>query len=127
MPETELLSMLLQIHADMDAQFQFWISISFAVLIASFVAGEKLSPAGRVVIALLYVSAIAVFVMRYERAFDYFQYVLELYETTGVANPRSGVGIGPLRRTVFLLGSVVTALSILFPKMGRHRDMPRDA
>ncbi len=50
-------------------------------------------------------------------------YVLELYETTGVANPRSGVGIGPLRRTVFLLGSVVTALSILFPKLGRHRDM----
>ncbi len=122
MPEIEFLSILLQVHADLDAQFQFWISITLAVLIASFVAGEKLSPVARVVIMVLYLSAIAVFFMRYQRALDYFYYVLELYETQGVSNPRTGAGIAPLRRTVFLLGSVVTAVSILFPKMGRRRD-----
>ncbi len=111
----------------MDAQFQFWISITLAVLIASFVAGEKLSRGARVVIMVLYLAAIAVFFMRYERAFDYFNYVLELYQTQGVSNPRTGVSIAPLRRTVFLLGSVVTALSILFPKMGRRPDTARDA
>ena len=78
-------------------------------------------------IMLLYLSAIAVFLMRRERALDYFNYVLELYETQGVSNPRTGMSIAPLRRTVFLMGSLVTAVAILFPRMGFRRPAARDA
>ena len=47
-----------------DDQFQFWISITFAVIVANFVGSKRLSPRARVVIALLYTLAVVVLVSR---------------------------------------------------------------
>lgn len=47
-----------------DAQFQFWISITFAVIVANFAASKRLSSRARVVIALLYTLAVVVLVSR---------------------------------------------------------------
>jgi formate hydrogenlyase subunit 3/multisubunit Na+/H+ antiporter MnhD subunit len=48
-----------------DAQFQFWITITFAVIAANFVARNRLSVRSRSVIALLYALAVVVLVSRW--------------------------------------------------------------
>jgi hypothetical protein len=64
-----------------DAQFQYWITITFAVIVANFVAGKRLSKRSRVVVALLYALAVVVLVSRwYYLAVDAAQFRLQLRE-----------------------------------------------
>ena len=42
-------------------QFNFWMATTFAVVIASYTAGERLCKAIRVYIAALYLAAVSVF------------------------------------------------------------------
>ena len=48
-----------------DDQFQFWLTITFAVIVANFVAGNRLSRKTRYVVALLYTLAVVVLVSRW--------------------------------------------------------------
>jgi hypothetical protein len=54
----ELSELFLQGASFIELQFQFWIWITFATIVAAFVAGERLTPALRYVIAALYVLAV---------------------------------------------------------------------
>jgi hypothetical protein len=123
--EVQLLQLFLEVNADIDTQFQVWISITFAVLVASFVAGDRLRRGARFGLALLYACAAWVLFIRYLRAGTYLDYVVGLYELYGVVPP-SQVGIsataGVLRTTLFTFGTAVAALSVLFPRMGHHRE-----
>ena len=53
----ELLNLLLTQRSSIDLQFQFWLSITFAVLAAGFVAGQRLRRGLRWLAALLYAMA----------------------------------------------------------------------
>lgn len=48
-----------------DTQFQFWITTTFAVIVASFVAGRRFSRRLRAVVALLYSIATVVMTSRW--------------------------------------------------------------
>jgi hypothetical protein len=48
-----------------DTQFQFWITVTFAVIVASFVGGDYLSRRLRSVMAVLYGLSVVVFVSRW--------------------------------------------------------------
>ena len=48
-----------------DLQFQFWITITFSAIVASFVAGKHLSRRLRAVVALLYSLAVVVLISRW--------------------------------------------------------------
>ncbi len=64
-----------------DLQFQYWITITFAVTIASFVAKGHLSKRLRSVVALLYLLATVVLISRwYYVAMDVAQLVGQLQE-----------------------------------------------
>lgn len=124
-PEVQLLELFLEVNADIDTQFQVWISITFAVLVASFVAGDRLRRGARVGLAVLYMCAAWVLFIRYLRAGTYLEYVVSLYSMYSV-RPPALVGVSPtaglLRTTLFTLGSAVAALSVLFPRWGRLRE-----
>ncbi len=124
-PEVQLLELFLQVNGDIDTQFQVWISITFAVLVASFVAGDKLRRGARAGVALLYLCAAWVLFIRYLRAGTYLQYVVGLYPLYAVTPP-STLGASPtaglLRTALFTVGSAVAALSVLFPRLGRIPD-----
>ena len=53
----ELTELYFLARADADTQFQFWIWITFAVIVATFAAGEKLSRRLRYLAAALYLLA----------------------------------------------------------------------
>ena len=48
-----------------EAQFEFWLTVTFAVVVASFVAGKRLKRKLRVFVALLYVLAAVVLISRW--------------------------------------------------------------
>jgi len=60
----ELSELFLQAQSMADTQFQYWITVTFAVLVAGFVARERLSARLRNVIAFLYVIATCHFWLR---------------------------------------------------------------
>ena len=53
----ELLNLLLAQRSSIDLQFQFWLTITFAVLAAAFVAGQRLRSRLRWLAAFLYAMA----------------------------------------------------------------------
>jgi hypothetical protein len=124
-PEVQLLQAFLEVNSDIDTQFQVWVSITFAVLVASFVAGHRLSRIARTGLVALYLCAAAVLLIRYLRAGALLPYVQDLYALYDVVAP-AGVGIsgpaGLLRMALFTLGSFVAALSVLFPGLGKLKE-----
>jgi hypothetical protein len=55
--EYELTSLVFALFRDMDSMIQFWIQATFAVVVAVFVAGDRLSRWMRGTIAVLYLIA----------------------------------------------------------------------
>jgi 4-amino-4-deoxy-L-arabinose transferase-like glycosyltransferase len=55
--EYELTSLVFALFRDMDSMIQFWIQATFAVVVAVFVAGDRLSRWMRGMIAVLYLIA----------------------------------------------------------------------
>lgn len=55
----DLLNLVLAQRSSIDLQFQFWLTITFAVIVASFIAGARLVPRLRLLAAILYVTASA--------------------------------------------------------------------
>jgi hypothetical protein len=122
--EVQLLQLYLDVNQDIDTQFQVWISITFAVLVASFVAGPRLSRVARVGIAGLYVCATIILYLRYMRAASYIPYTIELFLQYQVALPQTvGQLAYELRRGLFLIGSGVTALAVLVPGIGHREEL----
>ena len=64
-PTADLLNLLFVQRGSIDLQFQFWLSITFAVLAAGFVAGPRLRRGLRLLAAFLYAMASAHLMMRW--------------------------------------------------------------
>lgn len=124
MSEAELLQLFLNVNQDIDTQFQFWISITFAVLVASFVADERLSRFERVVVTVLYLCAATILLQRYLSAVSHMTDVLRLFDESGLATPSVPAIAGLLRIALFTLGSLVAAVSVVFLRF-RRRDEGR--
>lgn len=122
MTEVDLLSLFFAVNQDIDTQFQFWISITFAVLVASFVADERLSRVERAVITLLYMSAATIILLRYTSALAHQRDVLELFSANGLTQPELPTFAGLLRLSLFTFGSLIAALSVLLPRFGARRS-----
>jgi hypothetical protein len=122
MTEADLLSLFFDVNQDIDTQFQFWISITFAVLVASFVADERLSRMERAVITALYLCAASIIYMRYTSAIAHQFAVLDLFAANGLTQPELPVLAGVLRLILFTFGSLLAAASVLFPRFSARRS-----
>jgi hypothetical protein len=61
----ELAELFILEQSEINQQFEFWLTVTFAVIVASFVAGKKLVHKLRVVAASLYVLSVIVFLSRW--------------------------------------------------------------
>ena len=52
-------------NSAIEAQFEFWLTVTFAVVVAGFVAGKRLSRKRRIVVAILYLLATGVLASRW--------------------------------------------------------------
>ena len=132
MTEADLIQALTSVQADIDAQFQFWISITFAVLIAAFIGGARLTVSLRLLVVFLYLSTTLVLYLRYLRGMDYFGYVAQLFAQNGFGPPplpRRVVSISQARPLLFLIGTIASTAFVIFPRWGRasHPSAADDA
>ena len=106
----ELIQLFEVVTSSVNAQFELWLTITFAVIIASYLAGHRLAKALQYLIATLYFAvSVLLFLMllsavQFSQQFDY---------PLGIA-PESNlvVAIAVLRIAVWVLGTVATSVFI---------------
>lgn len=95
----------------LEAQFQYWLSISFAAIIAASVAGERMGSAVRWVLITLYVGATALFTLRYASAIGELALIADEAQRRGLLGD---VGftlrwpVTAVRTVLFLAGTAAT-------------------
>ena len=80
----DLIALMLVLRESMDIQIQFWISVTFAVVVASFSAGKKLSFRLRILSSLLYLVATATFIARWQHDYAEMQMLLAEINSRGL-------------------------------------------
>lgn len=64
MTEAELISLFIQSSQALDGNFEFWLSVSFALLVASYLVTEKIPWPVLLSTVSLYIAATALFMVR---------------------------------------------------------------
>ena len=111
MTEHEVLDLIGMHVGQVDTAFEFWLTISFGVLVALHIARSSITRQLKVLLCFLYLSAtlIAVFhtVGDLLQAYKY----MELIEQESPAHPWNVMG-ALLRMTVFTVGTVSISVAI---------------
>jgi len=126
MTEFELNTLLIEYGNSIDAQFNFWLAITFAIVIATHTAGDQFNRWGRSALVLLYLLACAIIYVRYlGAAAEVTGIVSQLRELVGevkFAKFSRYTGIG--RRALMLGGTVFAVLVVLRPAVLKHNRSP---
>ena len=118
----ELLEIALILRDDMQEQFEFWLSITFAVIISSFFAGSRILPSWRVLIGSLYLLSTALFTVRYTMSSRNFQtYLNEAIEAGSTWVDAAGV-MYSLRILLLIVGTVATIWFLYANSKDRAND-----
>jgi len=121
----ELIELLQNESASIDMQFQLWITITSAVVIASFAARFRLSFWMRAFVAVMYTLASATIAFRYANDASQFVFLHDELLNRGVDYP-TFIDLRILRGLVYSIGTVAT-LVFMFIKPGSKTDkMPAD-
>ena len=110
---SEILQLMLQHEQFIDSQVEFWLTVTFATIVASFIGKNALTKAMRRIATVLYLVASAVFVSRmlYEGQ-DLFNYI-DVLESRGVfLNPPYITVIA--RSVLIILGISATVYFVNF-------------
>jgi hypothetical protein len=116
-PPADLLELVLLSESSIDYQFQFWLTITFATVVASFAARDLLSRSMRILVATLYLLATFVLASRwYYDSRDIEVYVEALLEY-GIESPLP-VAAAISRIILMLIGSATTIYFIISGSRG---------
>ena len=105
MTEYELTSLVYDLFRDMDAQIEFWMQATFAVVVAVYFAGHRLSLGLRRFLSVLYLAASAQSALRW---------VLYLRRVLAHRQTMADLGYSDIPTTWWLVGSVTTLLAVVF-------------
>ena len=112
MNPTDVYDLQYTVVALMDSTFQFWLSASFAVIIATHFAAEKLSRLVRRLVSTLYLTATILFLTRVMHVgYQFFSYN-DMLIAEGLApfpsHPAARVIISVGMLTIMVLGTIGT-------------------
>ena len=102
------LSVLLGETAGM--QFQYWLAITFATIVASYIAGPSLDFKLKLGIAVLYGLSALLFAILYTTYLARYVMFIEQLRSSGITYPATVFGfmVGPMRGTIWLVGTGLT-------------------
>lgn len=114
----ELLELFFTAQEFLEAQFQYWMSISFAVIVAVSVVGDRITTAVRYTLSLLYLLSTALFLLRYASAIGELTLIADAATARGIVGDMGRSLRWPIAsiRTVLFLGGTVATLWFLFQK-----------
>jgi hypothetical protein len=105
----DLIALMLALRESMDIQIQFWISVTFAVVVASFSAGSRLSFRLRILSSLLYLTATATFIARWQHDYAEMQMLLAEINSRGLEFETLLIP-ATLRIALITIGTVATII-----------------
>jgi hypothetical protein len=107
----ELIQLYDVVTGSVNAQFEFWLTITFAVIIASYLAGHRLARSLQYLMATLYT---AVSVLLYLMLLGAVQFSLQFAVLNVGAYSESSLvlAIVVLRTSVWILGTIATIVFI---------------
>ena len=108
----ELAELFILEQSEINLQFEFWLTVTFAVIVASFVAGTQLVQKLRVAAAFLYVLAVVVFLSRVYYAANDVELFKAALNEAGVAMQTPWVTLFS-RASLVVLGTAATLLFLL--------------
>ena len=119
MTEFEIIILTQEFSRSVAEQFNFWMATTFAVVIASYTAGEKLNGTIRIFVAVLYIGACTVYFFRYlDVVENIVHYMSILKEMESEYSTRNITVVTIARRMVMLGGSVLAILMIFKSNIG---------
>lgn len=123
MTEIEIHFVLLEISGAVSDNFQFWIATTFALVVATYAAGEKLPTIFRGLLAVIYAMAAALFYLRYQTATDQVAYYAQLLDEMNSSLPAGKQGVETyLRKTVMVSGSLLAIVFLFAPRWSRTNE-----
>ena len=108
----ELAELFVLEQSEINLQFEFWLTVTFAVIVASFVAGKQLVQKLRVAAAFLYIIAVVVFLSRWYYAANDAEIFKAALNEAGVAINTPWVTLFS-RAALVLLGTAATLTFLL--------------
>ncbi len=108
----ELIELLQNESASIDTQFQLWITVTSAVVIASFAARHHLSVWMKTFVAVIYFLASSIIALRYANDASQFVLLHNKLRNRGVDYP-TVIDLRALRALVYLGGTFATLAIIL--------------
>ncbi len=118
----ELVEIIFLSRSAMDVQLQYWISVTFAVVVAAFVAGERLAPMLRYFVATLYVLASVALTTTYYTSVTTIRQARELLGESAAILPAIPHISGVSRLLLFVLGSAAAIYFLLRVRGGKELD-----
>ena len=121
----ELIELLQNESASIDMQFQLWMTITSAVVIASFAARHHLSFWMRAFVAVMYTLASATIALRYANDASQWVFLKNELANRGVEYP-AFVDLRMLRGLVYSFGTVATLVFMFYRPSSKTHNMPAD-
>jgi len=114
----ELTEIALSATSMADVQFQYWLTVTFAAVVAAFVAGQRLNLLLRSIAAVLYLLTAILLVSRFYSAVTIFGFMWSALADRGIEIPSNPVA-WLFRGSVFVLGTGAAILFLLLPKIAK--------
>ena len=128
MTEYELIQMVEGLENLIHSQFEFWMATTFAAVLASYTAGNRLRITVRISIATLYLCTCIIFYSKYQSAVENVRVAFVALEAMNSIYVPGQITLGPLfRMFVTTGGSLLAIVLIVFPKIGATEDDTKSA
>lgn len=119
----ELTEFYLMGQAGMDTQFYYWVTVTFAAVVAGFVAGDRLTWRLRIVIAILYLLASSALVIRFVTSARAIADIRSFLQDAGalITEPYN-LYLVLLRAPLLILGTAAALFFLLRPQTAGYRQ-----
>ena len=112
MSDSELHELIFLALAQTDMSFQFWLTITFAVIVVAFLASHHLSGTLVSIISVLYLLTTTILISRIRLSAQMYRQYIDAIEEFQF--PREVVSVAAYLRPVVLVLGTVSALAFLF-------------
>ena len=126
MTEAEMVGLFIESTQALDSNFQFWLSITFATLVAAYLASERIPITLKIVAVVLYALVSTLFFARHltmaNTLFSLSEQIIALDSETYVVSTGENAFIGLLYLITFVVGSLSTISYVLFVSRKKGGD-----
>ena len=126
----ELSILLHEATGIVDSTFETWLAATFAVVVVSYMASQKLNLKAKSFVAILYLATASFLFARYLNTMSSVMFYVNSMAELGASDNRRLVfsSVSLMRKAVFVFGTVGALAFLFFPDLlSKSKDDTRDA